>query len=87
MWIGSDVIILEGCKIDDGAVIASGSIVTKDVKAFEIWAGVPARKIKDRFSPADKEKLIMYKWWANDLEFLKNKSNEFRNINTLNFDK
>jgi ABC-type lipoprotein release transport system permease subunit len=36
-----------------GAVIGANSVVTKDVPAYEIWAGIPARKIRDRFDSAD----------------------------------
>ncbi len=35
-------------NIGEGAIIAAGSIVTKDVESYSIYAGVPARKIKDR---------------------------------------
>lgn len=47
-WIGNRVIILPGVKIGKGAVIAAGSIVTKDVEDFSIYAGVPARRIGAR---------------------------------------
>ena len=47
-WIGTGAIILQGVTIGDGAVIAAGAVVTKDVPPYEIWGGVPARKIRDR---------------------------------------
>lgn len=47
-WIGSGVRILKGVTIGDGAVIGAGSVVTHSVPPYEIWGGVPARKIKDR---------------------------------------
>ena len=46
-WIGANVIILAGVKIGKRAVIAAGSVVTKDVPDNTIFAGIPARKIKD----------------------------------------
>jgi len=49
VWIGVNAIIKEGIKIGNGAVVASGSVVTKDVPPYEIWGGVPARFIKSRF--------------------------------------
>lgn len=49
VWIGHSAIIMTGVKIGAGAVIAAGAIVTKDVDSCTIVAGVPARKIKDRF--------------------------------------
>lgn len=44
-WIGPNAIILHGVHIGEGAVVAAGSVVTKDVPPFTIVAGVPARKI------------------------------------------
>ena len=48
VWIGTHVVVLAGVKIGQGAVVGAGSIVTKDVPAYEIWAGAPARYIKTR---------------------------------------
>ena len=48
VWIGSRVVVLQGVKIGEGAVIGAGSVVTKDVEPFTFVAGVPAVKIKDR---------------------------------------
>lgn len=48
VWIGAGVIITGGVKIGDHVIIGTGSVVTKDVPEYEIWAGVPARKIGDR---------------------------------------
>jgi acetyltransferase-like isoleucine patch superfamily enzyme len=49
VWIGYGAIILSGVRIGQGSIIAAGSVVTGDVDPFSIYAGVPARKIKDRF--------------------------------------
>lgn len=48
VWIGANVIVLKGVTIETGSVIAAGSVVTKRVPPFEIWGGIPAKKIKDR---------------------------------------
>lgn len=48
VWIGPQVIILPNIKIGEGSVIAGGAVVTKDVPSFEVWGGVPAKKIGDR---------------------------------------
>lgn len=50
VWIGARSIIMTGIKIGDGAIVAAGSVVTKDLEPFCIYGGVPAKKIKDRFS-------------------------------------
>ncbi len=49
VWIGSYVKILAGVSIGDGAIIAMGSVVTKDIEAYSVYGGIPAKKIKDRF--------------------------------------
>ena len=46
-FIGGHCIVLKGVTIGEGAIIGAGSVVTHDVPAFEIWAGVPAKKIRD----------------------------------------
>lgn len=57
VWIGQSAIIMRGTTIGDGAVIAAGSIVTKSVPEYEVWAGIPARKLRDRFTSAgDRER-------------------------------
>jgi acetyltransferase-like isoleucine patch superfamily enzyme len=48
VWIGAKSVILPGITIGNGAVIAAGSIVTKDVESYTVVGGIPAKKIKDR---------------------------------------
>ena len=48
VWIGGNCLILPGVSIGEGAVIAGGSVVTRDVAPWDIVAGVPAKKIKSR---------------------------------------
>jgi len=48
VWIGCNVVIMPGVTINDGAVIGAGSVVTKNIPAFEVWGGVPAKKLKVR---------------------------------------
>ncbi len=57
-WIGSNVTILKGVTIGEGAVVAAGSVVTKDLPDYSISAGVPARVLKYRF---EGEELIEHK--------------------------
>ncbi len=47
VWLGSRVTVLKCVTIGDGAVVAAGSVVTKDVGAGELWGGVPARLIRE----------------------------------------
>ncbi len=50
VWIGYGATILSGVRIGRGAIIAAGAVVTRDVAAYEIHGGVPARKLADRFA-------------------------------------
>lgn len=50
VWIGAHSIILPGVTINKGAIIGAGSVVTRDVKAYSIVGGTPAKFIKYRFS-------------------------------------
>lgn len=63
VWLGMRVIVLPGVTIHDGAVIGTGSIVTKDVGPYEIWAGNPARFIRKRFNDETIDILVKSKWW------------------------
>ncbi len=47
VWIGANVIILKGVKIGDGAVVAAGSVVSKDIPSGVLVAGNPARVIRE----------------------------------------
>ena len=55
VWIGHGSIIIAGINIGRGAIIAAGSVVNKSVPPCEIWGGVPARKIRDRFDFEDEK--------------------------------
>lgn len=63
VWIGYNATIMRGVKVGDGAIIAAGSIVTKDVEPYTIVAGVPAKVIRHRFKEEYVEKLVNLKWW------------------------
>ena len=63
VWIGNRVMIKAGVNIADGAVIGMGSIVTKDIGPYEIWAGNPARMIRKRFDDETIAALEEMKWW------------------------
>lgn len=48
VWIGANAVILKGVVIGKGAIVAAGAVLTKHVPAYEIWGGVPAKKIGER---------------------------------------
>jgi acetyltransferase-like isoleucine patch superfamily enzyme len=55
-WIGYGAIIMQGVRVGRGAIVAAGAIVTKDVPPYEIHAGIPAKKIGERFPDPDDRK-------------------------------
>lgn len=72
VWIGHNALILPGCKrIGRGAVIGAGAVVTKDVDAYAVMAGNPARKLRDRFPPDLAAAIEASRWWEMDLSELK----------------
>jgi virginiamycin A acetyltransferase len=70
VWIASKVTILQGVQIGDGAVIAAGSIVTKDVPPYAVVAGAPAKIIRYRFNSSKIESLLALQWWNMSLSEL-----------------
>ena len=63
VWIGAHVLILGGVKVGDGAIIGAGSVVTKDVPPYAIYAGNPSKLIRYRFSTEKIKELLALKWW------------------------
>jgi acetyltransferase-like isoleucine patch superfamily enzyme len=63
VWTGLNVIILGGITIGDGAIIAAGSVVTKDVLPYAIVGGSPAKIIRFRFSENVIARLLAVRWW------------------------
>jgi acetyltransferase-like isoleucine patch superfamily enzyme len=63
VWIGSEALILSGVTIADGAVIGARSVVTRDVPAYAVVAGNPAKIIRYRFNEECIKRLLVIKWW------------------------
>jgi len=74
VWVGINSIIFRGVTIGDGAVIAAGSVVTKDVEPYSIVGGVPAKHIRCRFDKEIIQKLLEIKWWDWDINKIKEES-------------
>lgn len=66
VWIGRESIIMPGVKIGDGAIVAAYSMVAKDIPAYTVYGGNPARFIKKRFDDGLIDLLLRFRWW--DLE-------------------
>lgn len=86
VWIGERVLVKSGVTIADGAVVGMGSVVTKDVEAYSVVAGNPAKTIIMRFDHDTITFLLESKWW--DCEESKHKEqvklfnndNEFKRL-------
>ncbi len=63
VWIGHGALILPGVRIGSGAIIGAGAVVARDVPAYSIMAGNPARHIRSRFEAAIVDRLLALAWW------------------------
>lgn len=63
VWIGAGAQVLSGVAIGDGAIVAAGAIVTRDVAPYAVVAGNPARLIRYRFGPDKIAQLLDMQWW------------------------
>jgi virginiamycin A acetyltransferase len=63
VWIGYDATIMPGVNIGNGSIIGSKSVVTKDVPAYSIVAGNPAKVIRYRFDKETIKNLLTISWW------------------------
>lgn len=83
VWIGTDVKINNGVTVGDGAVIGAGSLVLHDIKPYEIVAGIPAKKIGERFTTEEQKILLKFKWWNMEEKWLKNNVILFSDIEKM----
>ena len=77
VWVGANSLIMSGIKISDGAVIAAGSIVTKNIGPYQLVGGNPAKIIKSRFKKIQIDALLRIKWWNWSEEKIKKHLDEF----------
>lgn len=80
VWMGHGSTVLPGTAIGDGAVVAAGAVVTRDVDPYTIVAGVPARSIKRRFEPIIAERLRALAWWNWGDERIAGAVEDFRSL-------
>ncbi|MFD9615365.1 CatB-related O-acetyltransferase [Streptomyces sp. NPDC059083] len=70
VWIGYNSLIMPGVHIGDGAIIATGAVVTSDVPPYTIVGGNPAQVVKQRFPDQDVARLLRAAWWNWPLELV-----------------
>ncbi|MBL8575874.1 MAG: antibiotic acetyltransferase [Mesorhizobium sp.] len=63
VWIGHGAVILPGISIGNGAVVGANAVVTKDIDAYEIVAGTPARALRRRFPVEISDRVEATAWW------------------------
>jgi hypothetical protein len=76
-WIGHGVVIMPGVRIGNGAVIGSNSVVTKDVPAYAIAAGAPAKVLRQRFTRSIASAIESTAWWDWDHDTLAERMDDF----------
>ena len=80
VWIGHGAIILPGLTVGNGAAIAAGSVVTKDVGPYTIVAGNPAKIVRNRFPQSIWTELESISWWDWDHDTLKKRVDDFYDL-------
>ncbi|MEN7548927.1 CatB-related O-acetyltransferase [Rapidithrix thailandica] len=83
VWIGHEAMIMPGVTVGNGAIIASRSVVTKDVPDYAVVGGNPAKVLKMRFDPSTVQRLLSIAWWDWDKEKI---SRNLHLINATNID-
>ena len=83
VYIGFGALIIAPVIIADGAVVAAGSVVTKNVAPYTIVAGNPAKEIGKRFSDEEIEQLLGIEWWNKDRKWIQERADKFDDIQSF----
>ena len=79
-WIGHGAIIRPEVTVGDGAVVAAGAVVTKDVAPYMIVVGVPAAPLKPRYPQGIAERMVALAWWDWSHDRLRDTLEDFRSF-------
>ncbi len=80
VWIGHAVTVLSGVTVGNGAVLAAGAVVTRDVAAYTIVGGVPAKPIRRRFAEDIAARLERLAWWDWSHEAIQRANTDVRDL-------
>ncbi len=80
VWIGHGATLLPGVRVGNGAVIGAGAVVSRNVEAYTIVGGVPARPIRQRFSRETAAAMDALAWWDWDHDRLHGALADFREL-------
>ena len=83
VYVTNNVLLIEGVKVGNGAVITPGSVVTKNVPPYAIVRGNPAKVVAYRFKPHEIKFLEKLQWWDKDDEWLRSHADDFCDIKLL----
>ena len=83
VWLGAHSLIMGGITISDGAIVAAGSVVTRNVPPYAIVGGVPARLIRMRFSDVERKYLEDLRWWDRDRTWIESNYECFEDIKLM----
>jgi virginiamycin A acetyltransferase len=78
VWLGHGAMIMPNVRrIGDGAVVAAGAVVNKDVPPYAIVCGNPGRIVRYRFSPEKIKELLASRWWEKSIAELRKERQDF----------
>jgi phosphonate metabolism protein (transferase hexapeptide repeat family) len=84
-WIGHGAVIMPGVTVGNGAIAGSNAVVTRDIPAFAVAVGVPAKVIRMRFDAETVERLEKLSWWDWPHDRLRDTLDDFRKLPAAEF--
>ncbi|WP_375797368.1 DapH/DapD/GlmU-related protein [Halobellus sp.] len=83
VWIGHGAIVLPGVAVGNGAVVGAGAVVAEDVDPYTVVAGVPAERVRRRFSPETAARIEATEWWEWSHSTLAERLESFRDLESF----
>ena len=83
VWIGHGAIVLPGVSVGNGAVVGAGAVVADDVDPYTVVAGVPAERVRRRFSPETAARIEATEWWEWSHGTLAERLEAFRDLESF----